>query len=125
MKKNDYDVVIVGGGTAGCSCAWSASKLGLKTLLIEKNSYLGGAITSQLVIPAMKTDNKGLNTEFYDTLCKIANGQNAQITYVDGNQGWLNPITLSNIICSMLQDVGVNILYNSKVTKRIIAIIKI
>ena len=52
---NKYDVVIVGGGTSGVSCAWNSAKLGLKTLLIEKNTYLGGAITSSLVIPAMKT----------------------------------------------------------------------
>ena len=30
-----YDVVVVGGGTAGCAAAYIAGKLGLKTLLIE------------------------------------------------------------------------------------------
>ena len=42
---NKYDVIIVGGGTAGCACAYIAGKLGLKTLLIEKNSFLGGSAT--------------------------------------------------------------------------------
>ena len=37
---NKYDVTIVGGGTAGCACAYIAGKLGLKVLLIEKNSFL-------------------------------------------------------------------------------------
>lgn len=31
-----YDVVVVGGGTAGCAAAYTAGKLGLKTLIIEK-----------------------------------------------------------------------------------------
>ena len=53
--KNKYDVIIVGGGTAGVSCAWNCGIKGLKTLLIEQNSFLGGSITSSLVIPAMKT----------------------------------------------------------------------
>ena len=42
---NKYDVVIAGGGTAGCACAYTAAKYGLKVLLIEKNSFLGGSIT--------------------------------------------------------------------------------
>ena len=63
---NKYDLLIVGGGTAGVSCAWNAGKLGIKTLLIEANSYLGGSITSSLVIPAMKTSDNAINTVFYN-----------------------------------------------------------
>ena len=40
-----YDVVIVGGGTAGVSAAVGAAKTGAKTLLIERNAYLGGEAT--------------------------------------------------------------------------------
>ena len=39
-KVSKYDLVIVGGGVAGISCAYNASKLGLKTLLIEKNKVM-------------------------------------------------------------------------------------
>lgn len=116
QKSNyDYDVIIVGGGVSGCSCAWNCARLGLKTLLIEKNSYLGGAITSQLVIPAMKTDHKNLNTRFFEELCKNSNIQNAQITYIDGNPGWFNPFKLHLILHNMLTSVGCNVLLNSKI----------
>lgn len=40
-----YDVVVVGGGTAGVSAAVGAAKTGAKTLLIERNAYLGGEAT--------------------------------------------------------------------------------
>ena len=40
-----YDVVIVGGGTAGVAAAVGASRAGAKTLLIERNPYLGGEAT--------------------------------------------------------------------------------
>ena len=73
-----YDVVVVGGGTAGCAAAYIAGKLGLKTLLIEKNIHLGGTITSGLVIPVMKSGNSQINTEFRDALideCKKLGGQ--------------------------------------------------
>ena len=46
---DNYDLIVVGGGTAGCAAAYTAGKLGLKTLLIEKNIHLGGTITSALV----------------------------------------------------------------------------
>ena len=65
---NKFDIVIVGGGTAGVSCAWNAGRLGLKTLLIEPNSFLGGSITSSLVIPAMKVTQNAINTDFYNKL---------------------------------------------------------
>ena len=80
-----YDLVIAGGGTAGVSCAWNAAKLGLKVLLIEKNSFLGGSITSSLVIPAMKTSDNAINTDFYNALYEKLRGLDGAITYFDGN----------------------------------------
>ncbi len=46
MERNyQYDVVVVGGGTAGVSAAVGAAKTGAKTLLIERSPYLGGEAT--------------------------------------------------------------------------------
>lgn len=36
-----YDVIVVGGGLAGCSAAYTAAKGGLDTLLIERGKYPG------------------------------------------------------------------------------------
>ena len=83
---NKYDVTIVGGGTAGCACAYIAGKLGLKVLLIEKNSFLGGSITSALVVPAMKTSDNAINTEFFDALYNKLHSIGGAITYSDGNK---------------------------------------
>ncbi len=112
MEQN-YDIIIIGGGTAGCACAWQAGKLGLKTLLIEEKKYLGGAITSQLVVPAMKTDSQDLNVEFFDELIKLLREQKAQITYGDGNKGWFNPIVLPDVLSKLLNSVGVNVISDS------------
>lgn len=43
--KTEYDVVVVGGGTAGAFAAITAAQTGAKTLIIEKNSMLGGTMT--------------------------------------------------------------------------------
>jgi pyruvate/2-oxoglutarate dehydrogenase complex dihydrolipoamide dehydrogenase (E3) component len=43
MANNyDYDIGVIGGGAAGLTVAAGASQLGVKTLLIEKESKLGG-----------------------------------------------------------------------------------
>jgi len=44
-REYQYDVVVVGGGTAGVSAAVGAAQAGAKTLLIERNAYLGGEAT--------------------------------------------------------------------------------
>ncbi len=111
-----YDVVIVGGGTAGISCAWNAGKLGLKTLLIENDINLGGAITSALVIPAMKVDSQGINVDFYNELVVTAKKYYAQITYSDGNKGWFNPELLKIVFDEMLENSGVDVLLNTKLS---------
>lgn len=52
----EYDVIVIGGGPAGCSAAISAARQGADTLLIEKNGYLGGAAVSQLVCVILSTN---------------------------------------------------------------------
>lgn len=113
MKK--YDVIIVGGGTAGVSCAYNSAKLGLKTLIIEQNSYLGGSITSSLVIPAMKTSDNAINTDFFDILYKKLSELGGAITYCDGNKGWFNPELTKIALDILMQDAGVDIIYEANV----------
>ncbi len=42
----NYDVVVVGGGTAGVIAAVQAGREGVKTLLVEKSEILGGSIVN-------------------------------------------------------------------------------
>ena len=114
---NKYDVVIAGGGTAGCACAYTAAKYGLKVLLIEKNSFLGGSITSSLVIPAMKTSENAINTEFFETLYNKLAVLEGAITYSDGNKGWFNPELTKIVLDDMLISAGVKIIFEANIRK--------
>ncbi len=40
----DYDVIVIGGGPAGMSAGLSSAKNGAKTLIVERNPYLGGIL---------------------------------------------------------------------------------
>lgn len=45
VVEEEADVVIVGSGAAGISAALRADQMGLKTILLEKLSFVGGAIS--------------------------------------------------------------------------------
>ncbi len=44
------DVVVVGGGPAGCAAAWAAAKAGADVTLVERYNCLGGLSTGGLVM---------------------------------------------------------------------------
>ena len=112
-----YDVIIVGGGTAGCACAYTAANLGLKTLVIEKSSCLGGTMTSALVTPAMKSNtNSKLNSDFYEFLMNELKQIGGQVTYLDGNIGWFNPELLKITLDKILLSSGVDIIFDTEVS---------
>jgi flavin-dependent dehydrogenase len=47
--RDNYDVIVAGGGVAGAAAAIAARRLGAKTLLLEKSGVPGGLATSGLV----------------------------------------------------------------------------
>ncbi|MBR1920108.1 MAG: FAD-dependent oxidoreductase [Spirochaetales bacterium] len=51
MIQKKYDVVVAGGGTAGFAAAVAAARNGARTLLIEKNGWIGG--TSVMGVPLL------------------------------------------------------------------------
>lgn len=90
MKKN-YDVIILGGGTAGVMAAVAAARGGAGTLIIEKGGHLGGTAVTGLPFLGMydgkdRQVNSGLAQELVDRM-KAENGS------LDGCFGatWMDP----------------------------------
>ncbi|HZV77109.1 MAG TPA: FAD-dependent oxidoreductase [Candidatus Babeliales bacterium] len=49
----DFDVLVVGGGNAGCAAAIACARHGARTLLAERYGFLGGTATAAMVGPWM------------------------------------------------------------------------
>lgn len=116
---NKYDVIIVGGGTAGCSAAYNAGIRGLKVLLIEKNIHLGGTITSALVVPAMKSGEHQINTDFYKALIAELHSIGGQATYQD-NPGWFNPELTKIALDILMSKANVDVFFDTHIRDVII-----
>ena len=62
-------MIVAGGGPAGCAAALAAARSGLKTLIIERNSCLGGMGAAGLVpswCPVHKELYSSLVLEIYE-----------------------------------------------------------
>ena len=61
METYEFDVVIIGGGPAGCTCALYTSRADLKTVILDKNPAVGAlAITHKIAnYPGVPGDVSG------------------------------------------------------------------
>jgi len=49
-REERFDIVVIGGGSAGVAAAVAAARLGAKVALVERYGFLGGAATNALIM---------------------------------------------------------------------------
>jgi len=77
-QQIDYDVIVVGGGLGGVAAALAAGRSGAKTLLIERNTYVGGVATAGMCCSIFncyfthpgKLGNPGIPVEIADRIAE-------------------------------------------------------
>ncbi len=105
-----YDVVVVGGGTAGVIAALQSAKAGAKTLLVEKTETLGGTITNARVFaPGLfhawgKQIISGFGWELIQK-CVAENGDRLpDFSHFDIKKHWTGQIGINTFLYAMLCD---------------------
>ncbi|MEY4531305.1 MAG: hypothetical protein RLZZ156_2026 [Deinococcota bacterium] len=113
--KQSWDVIVLGGGTAGAIAAIKAARAGAKTLVVEALGSLGGTGTNAQVTPLMRNVssginlNQGLTNELKTRLFAQGDGATDQ----HNNDNWFNPEGMKYVLERMLVESGGDILYHT------------
>ena len=57
MEEKQFDIIVIGGGIAGCSAALAARREGCRVLLLEKLTVLGGLATTGHIVIYLPLDD--------------------------------------------------------------------
>ena len=101
----EFDVIVAGGGTAGVVAAVSAARLGAKTLLLERNGYLGGLTTGGLMGVMWGTSDglSGIGREIFQRLLEIDGAQEGSVVPFDTE-------AMKQVLCELVRDANVQLL---------------
>ncbi|MDR2805749.1 MAG: FAD-dependent oxidoreductase [Dysgonamonadaceae bacterium] len=117
ISINDrWDVIIVGGGPAGCSAAIASAREGARTLLIEAMGQLGGMGTSGM-IPAWCPFSDGEKIIYRGLAEKIFNESKKGVPHESEDRlDWvsINPEYLVSVYDRMVSASGTKILFFSR-----------
>jgi FAD-dependent oxidoreductase family protein len=116
---DESDVIIVGGGPAGVMAAVSATRMGVSVVLIERNGFLGGAMTMHLPIQGLVDRNgkiiiKGVVSEFIELL-RLQGGAYHKLTLSPQTNNTLiiDPEIVKIVCQEMVLDAGVKLHYHT------------
>ncbi|MFT3751717.1 MAG: FAD-dependent oxidoreductase [Paludibacter sp.] len=112
---DQWDVIVVGGGPAGCAAAISAAREGAKTLLVEGMGCLGGMGTSGLV-PAWTPFSDGEKRIYRGIAGKVFDESKKGVPFEPADKtDWvaINPEWLKLVYDRMLADAHVSVLFFS------------
>lgn len=113
-----YDVIVVGGGPAGCSAAISSAREGAKTLLIEATGMLGGMGTAGM-IPAWCPFSDGEKIIYKGIAKKVFEMTKSRMTVIDQNAlDWV-PIdveALKSVYDELVIESGADILFHTYIS---------
>ncbi|MHC4741713.1 MAG: FAD-dependent oxidoreductase [Planctomycetota bacterium] len=118
---NEVDVLVVGGGTAGTIAAIQAGRAGAKTLLLERNSKLGGTTTTGGVsFPGLfdawgKQIIAGIGWELVKESVALDDGKLPDFSKVP-QRHWMNQVRVNQFLYAILaeekcEQAGVRIAY--------------
>ena len=117
MIQERYDVVCVGGGPGGFPAAIAAARLGAKTLLVERTSFLGGMAATGLSLLGYLDANGervlgGVTEEFYQRLMNVGGALGHFRCPVHNSISPINPELVKLVALEMCREADVELLFN-------------
>lgn len=122
QQKKNYDVIVAGGGTAGWTAALAAARNGKRVLVVERKGYLGGALSSGLLVLGFHDSDsnqivKGYAQEFLDRVQQYNGCEGHHLSDMWHNSmSPLNSPVVKQVIIEMLVEAGVEILMYAQIT---------
>ena len=113
--SSGWDVIVIGGGPAGCTAATAAARAGAKTLLLEGTGAPGGMGTSGLV-PAWCPFSDGEKIIYRGLAETVFRRATSGIRHVDEKQlNWvsIDPEALKRTYDELLEEYGVHVLFHT------------
>lgn len=103
------DVLVAGGGVAGCSAAIAAARMGCKVILIDECGMVGGQATLGMVAPIAATRDR-LGHSFGGIMQEILDKTQAQCVGNNRDDGaYSSPALFGLTLLETLYDVGVQV----------------
>lgn len=121
MQKKYFDLVVVGGGQAGCAAALAGARGGLSVLLIEAAGALGGSAVNCLVTPFMSFLTKITENGEEKTLA-LSQGIFSEMLaaykedglYSESKDTWnINEESMKLILDRKMKEAGVTVLFHA------------
>ena len=113
----EYDVVVCGGGAAGPAAAIAAAREGAKTLLVERDSHLGGTTVTSLVNVILSTNGVDFQGVWHEWASRLQALGGISILHWEDRMGtrWLAGSTMPEAVKvvwdRLLAEAGADILH--------------
>lgn len=119
VVQKTYDIVVIGGGPGGIPAAVAAARRGHKVLLVERNSFLGGAATSGLgILGYLDRQGKralgGIAQELMDRLEEMHGAMGHFRCPVHNSISPISPECFKIVAVEMCREAGAEILFNNE-----------
>lgn len=121
MQKKYFDLVVVGGGQAGCAAALAGARGGLSVLLVEAAGALGGSAVNCLVTPFMPFLTKVQENGEEKTIAlsqgifgELLDAYKADGLYSEPKDTWdINEETMKLVLDRKMREAGVKVLFHA------------